>query len=601
MGKPSARSNNELSRDPGLDPEDGSSASPLASGSLFAKEISRSSASHRPLDGQAVLVVSGDGKIIEVLQAPHMADGAAPSALVDSPIDEVWLGEPADRLVRNVKRAIRSRHVQSSEFATEPDGAHYDFVFIPYGRDRAMVVARDVSARKSKLSRMEELAYIDDTTKLPNRLFLHEELARCLDILRLHEGRGAVICFDVSWAEGRTNAMNSKQNDTILVELATRLTHELRGANQLEADDYERYSVAARVEYSQFAVVLPAIDGGSDAEGVTQRLMETLQRPIKLAHRELCITARAGIALFPQDGTDAETLYSNAVTAMEDARNNQAAPYKFHSGTVKLRALQRQDLELELRAALDRDEFAIEFLPIVDAPTRTVVSVEALLRWPQGVFGSQSIRKVISLAENTGLILPIGDWVLRKGCEALRHWHDAGWPALRVSVNLSVQEFSRDDLVDRIATLLERGDVQPGSVEIEITEYSLFRDAMKGYEMCSGLKDLGMRIVVDDYGTGACSLAHVARSPVDAIKIDNSFVAGALTDANEKAACGAIVAMAKQLGKQVIAEGVETERHARMLEELGCDFLQGFVVCKPASIDGITGYLRAGKDGAEPA
>ncbi len=567
-----------------------------AEGNLFGSRLVRSSPedAHRSVGGQALIVTSGDGTIIEVLQSPEIANGDAPSSLIGGNIDEVWPGEPAGRLTGNVKRAIRSRRIESSEYWTEADDSYHDFVFIPNGPDRVMVVARDVSDRKTAFTRMERLAYLDEVTKLPNKQFLCEELDRCMNILRLQEGRAAVICFDVRSADGQDSTENAKQHETILVELASRLTHELRGANALDIDDYERYSVAARTDHSQFGVILPLVDSGEEAEGVAKRLIDTLQQPIKMSHRNTSVSVRAGIALFPQDGSDAKTLYDNAVTAMEDARNDRATTCKLHSGTVRLRALQRQDLESELRVALERDEFAIEFLPIAEADSRTITTVEALLRWPQAAFGPQSIPKVISMAENTGLILPIGDWVLRRSCEALKRWHENGWPELRVSVNLSIQEFSLDDLAERIRDVLDEYAVDPSFLEVEITEYALFRDAMKGYVSCSALKSLGVTVVVDDYGTGACSLAHVARSPVDAIKIDNSFVSNAVSDSSDRAACIAITAMARSLGKRIIAEGVETEAQAKMLEQQGCDALQGFAICKPTSIEGIDELLARG-------
>ena len=559
---------------------------------LFRAGLSRDSeaSANSGLAGQAVLVVTGDGRIAEVLQAPDLSSDLAPSALIDTAIDELWPGDPADRIALHVRRAIRSRTVQSAEYRSESDHSYHDFVFVPYGRDRVMIVARDVSERRDEFSRIEKLAYVDDVTKLPNRQFLFEELERCTNLLRLQEGRAAVICFDIAVVGG--GSPTSKQFDSVFIELASRMLHELRGANEVDVDDYERYSVAARTDHSQFGVVLPVIESGADAEGVTRRLIDTLQQPIKLTHREIKVIARAGIALFPQDGTDSATLYMNAAAAMEDARTSNTDPYKFHSGTVRLRALQRQDLQHELRAALERDEFAVEFLPIVSAADRKFQSLEALLRWPENVFGPQSIAKIISIAENTGLILPIGDWVLRKSCEALKSWHACGWPDLRVSVNLSTQEFSRVDLADRIADILESCAVDARYLDIEITEYSLFRDAMRGYAMCANLKTLGVGITVDDYGTGACSLAHVARSPVDAIKIDNSFVANAVSEDIDRDACAAIAAMAKRLGKRIIAEGVETEQQAEILVSQGCDELQGFLICRPSPAEDIKALLE---------
>ncbi len=369
MSKRSANSRQDTADDPRSESVD----STANAQSLFASEFVRGADQEvgHGVGSQAVLVVNGDAEIVDVLQAPDFVDGPA-SALVGRSIDDLWLGEPTDRLVQNVRRAIRGRQVESAEFRTEADNSYHDFIFIPKGRDRVMVVARDVSERQSAYTRMERLAYLDDATNLPNRQFMLEELNRCTNMLRLQEGRAAILCLDISLAESENNTGNLKRHEAIFVELASRLTHELRGANALDADDYERYSVAARIEHNQFGVILPVIESGADAEGVAKRLIDTLQQPIQLDHQESTVTVRAGIALFPQDGMDAQTLYANANAAMEDARSSEATPYKLHSGTVRLRALQRQDLELELRAALDRDDFAVEFLPIVDAQSRKV-------------------------------------------------------------------------------------------------------------------------------------------------------------------------------------------------------------------------------------
>ena len=226
--------------------------------------------------------------------------------------------------------------------------------------------------------------------------------------------------------------------------------------------------------------MLPHIESGTDAEGVAERLTDAIQQPIKIGNRKLSVLARAGIALFPQDGTDADTLLENGVVAMEDAWNGQAAEIKFHSGTVKMRALQRQDVAHELKSALDREEFVLHFLPIVDARNDATVALEALLRWPQTVLGSQPIQKIVSIAEHTGLILPLGRWVLKRSCEHLQQWHDAGYPDLRISVNLSAQEFSQPDLAEIISSILRESSIDPAFLDVEINEYMLFRDAMKG-------------------------------------------------------------------------------------------------------------------------
>ena len=411
--------------------------------------------------------------------------------------------------------------------------------------------------------------------------------------LRLKGGRAAVICFDIDKTNFDNIAPGKIKQDAVLKELATRLTSGLRGVNQLDTPDEERYSIAVRIDFCQFAVVLPIIEDGSDAEAVTSRLSESLQQQIEIGTSSVGVTVNAGIALFPQDGADAMTLLGSAHAAMEDAKSSQTMQPRFHSGTVKVRALQRQDMVLELQSALDREEFHLEYLPIVEAGTRNVRTAEALLRWPQDVVGSRPIQQVISLAEHTGLIVPIGEWVLRHSCEQLHAWHASGNSELRLAVNLSAQEFSRADLATRVADILSASSIEPRYVDLEITEHILFRDALRDFTMCRELKELGVGVVVDDYGTGACSLAHLASSPVDTVKIDGGFVAHSETNPSDRAACAAAAAMARELSLKVVAESVETEEQAIFMQGLGCDFLQGFLFSRPSPASEFTEYLAS--------
>jgi len=540
---------------------------------------------------QMVLVVDSDGLIRDVLQAPQVTDFDPTVEWIGMSVDTLWSAEQAAKIQSIIKRTIRSREVYSAEFEHGTDGAHCESIFVPHGRDRALIVVRDVSAQRTQIVKMQKLAYVDEATKLPNREYLLDELRSCVEKSRLTEGRAAVICFEIDHSDAHGTVFSSREMDIILNELAARITHELRGANETNMADYDRYSIAARVDFRRFGVVLPCIESGTDAEGVAERLCDAIRQPIKMGTRKVAVMTRAGISLFPQDGTDAETLYENGIVAMEDATNGETAQIKFHSGTVKLRALQRQDIEQELRAALEREEFVLNFLPIIDAKTNGVVAVEALLRWPQTTLGSQSIQQVVSVAERTGLILPIANWVVRRSCEQLSRWRDAGYENLRIAVNISAQEFSQPDLVKRLTSIAGEFSIDPSLIDLDINEYMLFRDAMKDYTLCNDLKSHGFGVVVDDYGTGVCSLAHLSRSPVDAIKIDNSFVANSVDNPCDEATCAAVSAMARELGIKVIAEGVETENQADMLRKQGCDYLQGFYFSKPSLADDMSDYL----------
>ncbi|MGI9203975.1 MAG: EAL domain-containing protein [Woeseiaceae bacterium] len=540
---------------------------------------------------QMVLVVDSDGIICDVLQAPQNIDSSSEVDLSGASIDKLWSDELSAKIISIIKRTIRGREVYSTDLEHETRGGHYESIFVPHGRDRALIVIRDISARRTQIDKMQKLAYVDDATKLPNREYLLDELRSCVERSRLTEGRAAVVCIEIGHSDVHGNIFSSRDLDVILRELAARITHELRGANQPDMSDNDRYSIAARIDFRRFGVVLPCIDSGTDAEGVAERLCDAIRQPIKLGARKVAVMTRAGISLFPQDGTDAETLFENGVVAMEDAVNGEAVHIKFHSGTVKLRALQRQDIEQELRTALVREEFELNFLPIIDANTNHVVAVEALLRWPQTTLTTKSIQQIVAVAERTGLIRPIANWVIKTSCEQLLRWHEAGHESLRIAINLSAQEFSQPDLIERLTSITTDLSVNPSFIDLEINEYMLFRDAMKEYTLCNDLKAHGFGVVVDDYGTGVCSLAHLSRSPVDAIKIDNCFVASSMENPCDKATCAAVSAMASELGIKVIAEGVENESQVKMLRMQGCDYLQGFYFGKPSSADDISDYL----------
>jgi EAL domain-containing protein (putative c-di-GMP-specific phosphodiesterase class I) len=276
---------------------------------------------------------------------------------------------------------------------------------------------------------------------------------------------------------------------------------------------------------------------------------------------------------------------------MEDARSSQTDSYKFHSGTMKLRALQRNELELELKTALEREHFRLDYLPIVEAKTGRVAGVEALLRWPLAAFGTQRTQKVVALAEHTGLIVPIGEWVVQRGISDLKRWHEAGHTELRLAINLSMQQLARPDLPQRLAAVLAEHGIDASCLDAEITEYMLFRDALADHSMARALREIGVGVVVDDFGTGACSIGHLSRSPATGVKIDNSFVAGLTGKDANPAVCAAMIALAHELSRAVSAEGVEKAAQADVLREQGCDFLQGFLFLKPSPAAAITAFL----------
>lgn len=551
----------------------------------------KASQSLRSMQGNLVLVALPDGSVVNLIEAPAELHEIVAAADEPLSIDHLWPTDITGQIRASIKRTVRSRRSVCDDFEDAADGNGLEFLYVPQGPERALIVVRDLSEQKMALSRARALAYTDEATGLPNREFLFSELQRITDVQRLKEGRAAVICIYVGQIDDHGYALNATQQDEVLTQLARRMTSHLRGSNDDTIVDYERLSIAARADFRQFCVVLPSIENGEDAEAVATRIIDDLTQPVTIARRTLTVHAFAGVALFPQDGTDPAALFENAAAAMEDARNDPGVPCKFHSGTVRLRTLQRQDLEEELRSALEERRYSLNFLPVVDVTSRAPLIVEALLRWPETILGTQPTRRIVQVAERTGLIIPLGEWVLRHACEQLRAWRAAGHEQVRLSVNLSAQELASDSFADRVNRILSETGVEPADLDLEIKEHMLFREALRDYAACNAIDALGVRLVVDDYGIGACSLAQLSQSPVSAIKIDNTFVASVVDSDRERAACAAATAVADKLGIDVIAEGVETEQQARILQEQGCSYQQGFLYSQPLNDADILDYL----------
>ncbi len=559
------------------------------------------SESLRHLAGNLVLIASQSGDVASLVDAPDELHDLLASREGQLTVDDLWPSELASQIRNMLKRTVRDRRTHSDDLCGDGSGFGHEIIYVLQGPDRVMMIVRDLSEQKLALSRARKLAYTDEATGLPNREFLFGELQRVTDMQRLKEGRAAVICIYVGQIDDHGYALNSTQQDEILQQLAGRLTSHLRGSNDETISDFERLSIVARSDYRHFCIVLPSIESGEDAEAVVSRIIDDLKKPVTLAQRTLAVKAYGGVSLFPQDAGDPAGLFENAMAAMEDARNDANSSFKFHSGTVRLRTLQRQDLEGELRAALEREMYALNFLPIVDTVTGEPTAVEALLRWPDTIIGTQPTRKVVRVAERTGLIIPIGQWVVRHACERLRALSEAGHTSLRLAVNLSSQELASDGIAARIARILEETAVEPCDLDVEIKEHMLFRESLRDYAACKELAAMGVRIVVDDYGIGACSLAQLSQSPVGAIKIDNTIVANIATSSRDNAACAATIAVANALGIDVIAEGVEQESQAQILSDHGCRFQQGFLYSCPMSDDELEDYLKSAAAGRSKA
>jgi diguanylate cyclase (GGDEF)-like protein/PAS domain S-box-containing protein len=451
---------------------------------------------------------------------------------------------------------------------------------------------QDVTERREVEARLSFLARHDQLTRLPNRAFFHEQVSSTLATLRGRDGILAILMVDIDQFKRFNDTLGHRECDRLLRELAARLraAFGISEAPVLGTATGPRVTLA-RPGGDEFLVAVNDIEGPSDAARFAQSILSELKRPFRLDDREIFLSASIGISLFPQDAEDAETLITQAASALSHAPDRGWGGYRFFNERTHTAALTRVTLESDLRHALERDELALHYQPLVDARTGKVVALEALARWSHPDRGMVSPGEFIPLAEETGLIDALGDWALRAACRQIRAWRVSGLEPPVVAVNLSAVQFQREDLPERIAGSIRESDLEPGRLEVEITESVLMHDVERALATLNRLKEMGVSVSVDDFGTGYSSLAYLRRFPFDRLKIDRSLVSGVIDSSDAASIALAILALARSLELDTVAEGVETEDQAAFLREHGCRTLQGFLFARPMPSGDVLPFL----------
>jgi predicted signal transduction protein with EAL and GGDEF domain len=352
-------------------------------------------------------------------------------------------------------------------------------------------------------------------------------------------------------------------------------------------------SSLARLGGDEFTIMLTGLSRSESAARVANRILQALSRPLKIDDREYVVTGSMGIAVYPDDGKDVDLLLRNADIAMYAAKEEGRNNYRFFSEEMNTRMLERLAIESDLRKALERDELLLHYQPQVESMTGRVVAFEALVRWNHPQKGMVAPFEFIDIAEESGLIIPLGEWVMRAACEQATKWHRAGFPEIRVSVNVASQQLTESDLVATVQKVLTSTGLDGAHLEVELTESSLMSDVETITQTLQKLKDFGLSLAVDDFGTGYSSMNYLKRFPLDALKIDRSFVRDLNLDANDAAIAKAVIALAKALDLSTIAEGVEEEEQLAFLRALGCDLIQGYFFGRPMPADEVLGFLEA--------
>jgi diguanylate cyclase (GGDEF)-like protein/PAS domain S-box-containing protein len=468
-------------------------------------------------------------------------------------------------------------HVPSNNILVRQDGLEIpieDSVAPIHDREGqatgAVIVFRDVSAARAMALELAHSAAHDVLTGLPNRALLNDRINQAIILASRHTKKVGVLFLDLDGFKHINDSLGHATGDKLLQSVTKRL------GNWVRASD-----TVSRQGGDEFVVLLSEMEHSEDAAVTARRLLQAVADAHFINEQDLHVTTSIGISVYPDDGLDAETLIKNADTAMYQAKENERQSYQFFKSSMNERAVERQSIEEALRRALERREFTLYYQPKVSLKTGKITGAEALLRWKPAGRGLVSPAKFIPIAEDCGLIIPIGKWVLREACTQARAWLDLGLPSIAIAVNISAKEFRHEHFLEGVFEILMETGLNPKLLELELTESVLMKRVETTGSILETLRAKGVRVAVDDFGTGYSSLSYLRKFPIDALKIDQSFVRQITTSSGETSIVTAIISMGRSLGLRVIAEGVETQEALAFLQAQECEEAQGYYFSPP--------------------
>ena len=494
-------------------------------------------------------------------------------------LEEVLPFDITQKTKHFISAAIESGTVQLFEYQLTMDNTvhFYEARIMRSREDEVLAIIRDISDRKSAEKKVIQLAYYDNLTGLPNRVLLRDRLEQAELRARRNNKKVAIMFLDLDRFKNINDTLGHNIGDLLLQSVADRIRKSLRKTDCVMREKKERMkTTVARIGGDEFTILLTDISSIHHVIMIANRLLNSLKRPFILGTHEVYITASIGIAIYPTDSEDADTLMKYADIAMYHAKDLGRNNVQFYTESMNTAAIERFNMENQLRKALSNNEFILHYQPQVNVQKGIITGLEALIRWEHPEAGLVYPDAFIPLAEETSLILPIGEWVLHAACSQMRTWIARGLPFERIGINISNIQFRQNNFLEMISHTLEKTGLDPHNLELELTESCMMEQVEKSASVLRELRDMGVCITIDDFGTGYSSLSYLNRLPINCLKIDRSFTKDIAHDPDSKSIVKAIIAMAHNMDLKVIAEGIETEQQCLLLQEYGCDVMQGY-------------------------
>ncbi|HMK48854.1 MAG TPA: EAL domain-containing protein [Thermodesulfovibrionales bacterium] len=497
-----------------------------------------------------------------------------------------------------VEKALRGddQKIFSYQLLISTKNSRYEAKFVTGGDDRVLIIVRDISDHKSTERRIEYLSYHDTLTNLPNRYLLKDRLERAIANAARKNRLLAVVLLDLDNFKNVNDTIGHSAGDRLLQGFADRLSKCVRQTDSVSrAPADEEDSFIARLGGDEFTILLSEIENIQDPAKVSNRILEMLSEPFTLGPHEVFVSVSIGIAVYPFDGKDIDSLIKNADVAMYQAKNRGRNNYQYYSESLNVFSLERLMIENKLRKALYHNEFMLFYQPQIDISTGELIGVEALIRWLQPDLILIKPGEFIPIAEESGIIVPIGEWVLRTACSQNVSWQKAGLTPMRMTVNVSSIQFAQENFVEMVFGILRETGLKPGYLQLELTEGTIMKHSEEAVKKLRSLKEMGIRISLDDFGTGYSSLNYLKRFPLTTLKIDKSFIKDIATNSDDQSITKTIIDIANNFHLVVIAEGVETKEQLSLLQTYGCNGIQGHLICPPVNPISLAQFAKAYK------